>query len=186
MRRFGALLCAALAPALMAGREAEQVGRIAPACSLTSVGDGEPVALAPDRGKVLWIDFWASWCSSCAESFPFLMALDRDFRVRGLEIVAVNFDEEPEEVQAFLERHPARFEVAADRSGACPRDFGVEAMPTAYLVDRRGVIRHVHRGFRAQDAGALRELVEALLEEQAAPESDPGGAPSGPGREGRR
>ena len=98
------------------------------------------------------------------------MALDRDFRARGLEVVAVNLDEEPEEAQAFLARHAARFEQAADPTGRCPRDFGVETLPSSYLVDRRGVIRHVHRGFRESESEKLRALVESLLAEDAAPE----------------
>jgi thiol-disulfide isomerase/thioredoxin len=181
MRRLSVLLCAALAPALMAGREAEQVGRAAPACALATI-DGEPLAsLAPGRGSVLWIDFWASWCPSCVESFPFLNGLDRDYRARGLEIVAINLDEEPDDARAFLERQPARFQLAADRSGRCPRDFGVEAIPSAYLIDRRGVIRHVHRGFRAGEAEALRQRVESLLAEDAGPDLETGSASGGAG-----
>jgi peroxiredoxin len=168
MRRLGVLVGAAFALALLGSREAEQVGRPAPACALTSIDGAEEVALAPDRGKVLWIDFWASWCRSCTESFPFLSALDRDFRARGLEIVAVNLDEEPEDAEAFLSRHAVRFELAADRSGRCPRAFGVEALPSSYLIDRHGVIRHVHRGFRASESEALRARVAALLAEEGA------------------
>jgi thiol-disulfide isomerase/thioredoxin len=169
MRKF--VVCAALALCLLGNRASEQIGRAAPPCALTSVGGAQPIALAPDRGKVLWIDFWASWCPSCAQSFPFLIALDRDFRARGLEVVAVNLDEEPEAAQAFLARHAARFEQAADPSGRCPRDFGVETLPSSYLVDRRGVIRHVHRGFREGESEKLRKLVESLLAEAAKPES---------------
>jgi thiol-disulfide isomerase/thioredoxin len=171
MRRSAVLVCAALGLGLLGSRAAEQIGRVAPPCALTSIGGAQPIALAPDRGKVLWIDFWASWCPSCAQSFPFLIALDRDFRARGFEIVAVNLDEEPEDAQAFLARHAARFELAADPSGRCPRDFGVEALPSSYLVDRHGVIRHVHRGFRESESEKLRALVESLLAEDAPRES---------------
>jgi thiol-disulfide isomerase/thioredoxin len=171
MRRHGVLVGAALGLCLLGNRAAEQIGRFAPSCALTSGGGAQPIALAPDRGKVLWIDFWASWCPSCAQSFPFLIALDRDFRARGLEVVAVNLDEEPEAAQAFLAQHAARFEQAADPSGRCPRDFGVETLPSSYLVDRRGVIRHVHRGFREGESEKLRKLVESLLAEAAPPES---------------
>jgi thiol-disulfide isomerase/thioredoxin len=165
-------VCAALGFLLLGSRAAEQIGRAAPACALTAVGGAQPIALAPDRGKVLWIDFWASWCASCAESFPFLMALDRDFRARGLHIVGVNLDEEPEDAQAFLARYAARFEQTADPSGRCPREFGVEALPSSVLVDRRGVIRHVHRGFRASESAELRALVESLLAEDVQTDGD--------------
>jgi thiol-disulfide isomerase/thioredoxin len=165
MRRVGALTVAVLGFALLGSREASPAGRPAPACALTALDGAAPVAFAPARGKVLWVDFWASWCPSCAESFPFLIALDRDFRARGLEVVAINLDEEPEEARAFLARYGVRFELAADRTGECPRAFGVDAIPSAVLVDRDGVIRYVHRGFRAADADALRARVDSLLEE---------------------
>jgi thiol-disulfide isomerase/thioredoxin len=170
MRRLGGLACAALGLCLLGSREAEQVGRAAPSCALTSVGGAQPIALAPDRGKVLWIDFWASWCTTCAQSFPFLIALDRDYRARGLDVVGVNLDEEPEDAQAFLARYAAAFEQTADATGRCPRAFGVEALPSSVLVDRRGMIRYVHRGFRASESEELRALVESLLQEDASRE----------------
>lgn len=168
MRRQDALACAVLALALVASRAGEQVGRAAPACTLTAIGGSEPISFAPERGKVLWIDFWASWCATCAQSFPFLVALDRDYRARGLEIIGVNLDEEPADAQAFLARYDVGFEQAADPSGRCPQAYGVEALPSAYLVDRSGSIRHVQRGFRASESAELRARVEGLLAEGAA------------------
>jgi len=175
MRRVGAVAIALLGFASLGSRDGEPVGRLAPDCALTALDSGEEVALAPARGKVLWVDFWASWCSACVESFPFLMALDRDYRERGLEIVAVNLDEKPEEARAFLAHYPVRFELAADRSRDCPRAFGVASLPSAVLVDRGGVIRFVHRGFHPGDAEALRTQVESLLDEGGAP-PEPAGA----------
>jgi thiol-disulfide isomerase/thioredoxin len=166
MRRR-ALLAAALALALLANRSGEQVGRAAPDCALTELGGEQPIDLARYRGQVLWLDFWASWCGSCAESFPYLNGLQREFGARGFQVLAVNLDEEPRDAQAFLALHPARFALAADASGRCPRDFGVERMPTAVLIDRAGVIRHVQPGFRAGEAEALRARVAALLAEGA-------------------
>jgi peroxiredoxin len=185
MRRVGALTVAVLGLALLGSREAGPVGRPAPACALTALEGAQPVALSPARGKVLWIDFWASWCPSCAESFPFLIALDRDFRARGLEVVAVNLDEEPEQAREFLARYGVRFELAADRSGECPRAFGVDSIPSAFLVDRGGVIRYVHRGFRSGDVDALRARVESLLAE-GEPPAPPAREPAEPTRDGAR
>jgi thiol-disulfide isomerase/thioredoxin len=117
------------------------------------------------RGAVLWVDFWASWCGSCAESFPFLDDLDREFRARGLVVLGVNLDEVPEDARDFLARHPVGFTQAADPSWQCPRTFGLRGMPVAYLIDRHGSVRHVEQGFRAGEAPRLRSLVEALLAE---------------------
>ena len=165
MHRGSVAACAALGLALLASRAGEQVGRTAPACALTEIGGAQPVALEQYRGRVLWLDFWASWCGTCAESFPFMNALERDYGARGLTVLAVNLDEEPEAAREFAALHPARFAKAADPSGRCPREFGVESMPSSYLVDRRGVIRHVLRGFRAGEAEKLRPLIEKLLNE---------------------
>lgn len=140
-------------------------GQMAPLCALTSL-DGIRV---PDthhyRGKVLYVDFWASWCGPCVQSFPFVNDLDRDLQAKGLQVLAVNLDENPDDAKTFLAQHPASFPVVADASGQCPLDFGVQAMPSSYLVDRRGVIRHIHLGFRAGEAAQLRSQVEQLLAE---------------------
>ncbi len=93
--------------------------------------------------------------------------LDREFRDRGLQILAINLDEKLEDARAFLAKHPVSFALAADPSGRCPRDFGVQGMPSSYLVDRQGIIRHVHLGFRPGEAKKLWALVEQLLAEGA-------------------
>jgi peroxiredoxin len=87
-------------------------------------------------------------------------------QAKGLEIVGVNLDEEPAEAKAFLEKTPAKFAVMADASGQCPQEFGVKAMPSSYLIDRKGVIRHVHLGFKPSEASQLREQVNSLLDEK--------------------
>jgi thiol-disulfide isomerase/thioredoxin len=163
-RRIG-LLGAALALAFASSTHAVEPGSAAPDCSFPATGDARALDLARFRGQVLWVDFWASWCDPCAASLPFLNQLDKDLSAQGLRILGVNLDEEPEEAAEFLAAHPVGFSQVADPTGTCPLSFGVDAMPSAYLVDRQGVVRHVHRGFRAGDAPALRRLVEELLAE---------------------
>jgi thiol-disulfide isomerase/thioredoxin len=156
-------LCAALALGLAGSAPAD--GPPAPNCSLRSLDDSTRRELDEFRGEVVWVDFWASWCGSCVESFAFLDDLDRALRVHGLRVVGINVDETREDAHRFLAEHPVEFAQLADASGACPREFGVEGMPAAYLIDRAGVIRYAQRGFRAGDAAALRERVEQLLAE---------------------
>lgn len=143
-------------------------GRPVPACDLTAFGGSQAIDLGQFRGKVLYVDFWASWCSSCAKSFPFLNAMDKEFREQGLQIVGVNLDDDPGSARDFLAKRPASFVLASDATGQCPRDFGVKAMPSSYLVDRDGAIRHELVGFRAGEMAGIRKLVEALLAEQPA------------------
>lgn len=137
-----------------------------PDCALVSLTDASrPVPLSDLRGRVVLVDFWASWCAPCAKSFPFLNALDRAYRDRGLRVVGINVDERPEDARRFLARFPASFTVAVDRTGRCPERFDVRVMPSSFLVDRDGRIRHVHEGFRSEETGGMRQRIEALLDE---------------------
>jgi len=154
----------------------------APECSFPATGGAPPTELSGFRGHVVWVDFWASWCDPCVASIPFLNQLDQDLHERGLRVLGVNLDERPAAAAEFLAQHPVRFLQVADPEGHCPQRFGVDAMPSSYLVDRRGVVRHVHRGFRAGDAATLRRRVEALLAET--PDDLP--APAEPGAQSPR
>jgi len=162
------LLCAILALFPWQTLSALETGDAVPNCALTPIGDTQRYDLKQFRGKVLYIDFWASWCGPCAKSFPFLNDLNNQFKDRGLQIIGINLDEKSNDAQDFLAKYPANFIVAADTGEQCVRDFGVKAMPSSYLVDRKGIIRHVHLGFRAGEAKELQVLVEQLLAETAA------------------
>lgn len=148
--------------------EAVEPGQPVPDCEMRSIGGAEPVDLDQFKGKVLYVDFWASWCPPCARSFPFMNDIEREFGDRGLVVLAINVDEKPEDAKAFLAKHSASFKLAADTNGQCPQRFGVEAMPSSYLVDTHGVVRHVHVGFRAGEAEKLRAAIEQLVAEQSA------------------
>jgi thiol-disulfide isomerase/thioredoxin len=139
-----------------------------PGCALSPLGESKTSDLSQYHGKVVYVDFWASWCGPCAQSFPFLNELHGQFKDQGLQIVGVNLDENVDEAKAFLTQNPAQFTIAADVSKQCAKDFGVKAMPSSYLIDRNGKIHHVHLGFRPGEAQALRELVEKLLGEKVA------------------
>ena len=138
-------------------------GEPAPACSARALTDGTPLDPTSFRGQVLYLDFWASWCGPCRESFPFMNALDKEFRDKGLRIVAISVDKTAEEARRFLERYPARFELGLDVAAACPATYQLPGMPTSFLIDRAGVIRAVHAGFRAGDAPEIRrQVLDAL------------------------
>jgi len=118
------------------------------------------------KGKVLYIDFWASWCGPCLLSFPFMNDLQNAYGPRGLQVVAVNMDEKPADATAFLAKHPAGFAVASGPNAPCAKAFGVATMPTSFLVDRNGRIHSTHAGFRPDDVDGLRAEVESLLAEK--------------------
>ena len=144
---------------------ASQNELLAPNCALTSLIDTQLHELREIPGKVRYVDFWASWCGPCAQSFPFMNTLTREFRERGLQIVGINVDEQADAANTFLQQHPADFLILADATGVCPKSFKVMGMPSSYIIDRHGVIRYVHIGFRPGDAGELRKQVEKLLAE---------------------
>jgi len=142
------------------------VGQKLSACPLTKLSNStQPVELKSFTGKVLYIDFWASWCPPCAKSFPFLNELQQQYAQQGLQIIGINLDEEPEDAEKFLVQFPAKFTLASDLTKQCAEGLGVAAMPSSYLIDRKGIIRHIHLGFRAGETEALRKLVKQLLEE---------------------
>jgi peroxiredoxin len=144
------------------------VGQSAPNCLLTAWDSSDRFGLQNLDGQAVYIDFWASWCVPCAHSFAFMNSLHDEFHERGLRIIAVNLDEKIVDARAFLVRHPARFEIATTDAAQCAYAFGVAGMPSTYVVDRAGNIRHVHVGFRADDAASLREAVERVVDDPSA------------------
>ena len=142
-------------------------GDHSPNCALTPLGGGAGKQLEQYKGKVVYVDFWASWCGPCAQSFPFMNKLHKDLKGKGFEVIGVNLDEELGDAQGFLAKTPAQFTILADASGQCPQEFGVKAMPSTYLIDREGVVRYVHLGFKGSESGQLREQVETLLAKPA-------------------
>lgn len=140
-------------------------GEPAPELNLPTTGDSV-VRIDDYRGEVIYLDFWASWCAPCRKSFPWMNAMQSRYRHQGLRVVAVNLDNEPSARDAFLDRYPAQFTVLVDGEGESARRFVVKGMPSAYLIDRRGVVRKVHRGFRDAHADELEAAIVELLREE--------------------
>ncbi len=117
------------------------------------------------RGKVVLVDFWASWCSPCLQSFPWMNQLQQEHGGQGLVIVAVNLDQDRALADAFLQKVPARFRIEYDQAGDLARKFGVQAMPTSFLVDRNGQVRIRHTGFREKQRDGREQEIQQLLKE---------------------
>ena len=157
---MGALM-AALAPA--AGF-AVAPGAAAPEVSAPQLTEpSRRLDLQGLRGSVVYVDFWASWCVPCRQSMPRLDALYRKYQDRGFRVVGVNKDVTTADALRFLQRVNVSFPLVADGDDAVARAFDVKAMPSGYLVDRKGVVRFVHRGFTAQTAAELPGEIEKLL-----------------------
>jgi thiol-disulfide isomerase/thioredoxin len=119
------------------------------------------------NGKVVLVDFWASWCGPCLQSFPWMNELQQKHAGEGLVIVAVNVDQEPALAEAFLKKVPAKFRIEYDQAGTIARQFDVQAMPTSFLIDRSGRVRVRHAGFREKQRTEREHEIEQLLKETA-------------------
>jgi thiol-disulfide isomerase/thioredoxin len=118
------------------------------------------------RGQVVYLDFWASWCAPCRLSFPWLQHLQESYGAQGLTIIAVNVDTDRAAVEKFLARLRPTFDVRFDPQGKLPEIYKVRGMPSSVLIDRRGVTRFTHIGFRPIDAEAYESQVRELLDEK--------------------
>ena len=127
-------------------------------------GAGE-ISLEALRGKVVYLDFWASWCGPCRVSFPILEQLRVELGADGFEVLAINVDEVESDARKFLSEVPVSYLVVRDEKAVSPQTYGILGMPTGYLIDRRGVVREIHQGFRKSDGVQLRTAIVELLGE---------------------
>jgi len=151
-----ALLFSLPASALDAGARAPEIG-------LTDM-NGNAIRIAALRGKVVIVDFWASWCAPCREEMPVLERLHQRYAERGLVIVGVSQDRAPSNIREFLASNPVSFPIVHDADHDVAQRFGPPRMPSSYVIDRAGTVRYVHAGFRASDAALLEREVRELLQ----------------------
>jgi thiol-disulfide isomerase/thioredoxin len=159
--RFGRALACALA--LLAGPMASQAAESRPAPDFTLPTDGDELVLSSLRGQVVYLDFWASWCTPCRASFPWMNEMQAKYAKQGLRVVAINLDAEPELAQRFLKDVPADFTIAFDAAGKTAEAYQVIGMPSAYLIDRNGRIVESHVGFRNDQTAKYETNIRNLL-----------------------
>lgn len=121
------------------------------------------VELGKLKGKVVYVDFWASWCVPCRKSFPWMNELHKKYKDQGLEVVAVNLDKSREPIDEFLTKTPADFTIAYDPNGTMATTYKVSGMPSSYLIDRNGQLQVSHIGFRDKDKEELEGKIKELL-----------------------
>lgn len=153
---------AGLWAAFDAGAQSLDKGAVAPDFELP--GTSAAIKLSQYRGKVLYLDFWASWCGPCKQSFPWMNAMQAKYGAKGLQVLAINVDTKRDDARKFLLTSPATFELAYDAQGHTPRLYNVKTMPSSYVIDRAGKVAAVHRGFASEDSAALEQSVKLALE----------------------
>ncbi len=140
-------------------------GARAPAIGLKD-RQGKLVQLDALKGKVVLVDFWASWCAPCKEELPELEKLYKKYADKGFVIVGVNIDEEPSNMDRFLKGQKLSFTIVRDTADhAVAGRYKPTKMPSSYLIDKKGIVRHVHAGFKASDKATFDKEISALLAE---------------------
>jgi cytochrome c biogenesis protein CcmG, thiol:disulfide interchange protein DsbE len=141
------------------------VGEPMPDLTVQGFWDRKEMRLSQLRGKVVLLDIWASWCVPCKDEMPTLDEIARRLQGKGVEVVAVSIDEDRVAAEQFLKKRKRwSLTVAHDPSGAIPDRLQPSKMPTSYVIDRAGILRHINAGFEPADAARI----EAQLSELAA------------------
>jgi len=147
-------------------RAADPVGQPAPAFALPMLAGTPLVALDKLRGQVVMINFWASWCVPCRQEFPLLDQMYKQYKGVGFTILGVNVEPDSKDAEAFLAKMPVSFPILSDKDSAVSKLYHVEGMPSTVLVDRNGVLRWVHRSYKAGDENEYLNQVRGLLRER--------------------
>ncbi len=126
-------------------------------------GQNKTVQLSDYRGKVVYLDFWASWCEPCKRSFPWMNELQSLYGEDGFEIIAVNLDTSRKDAEEFLKKMPAQFEVAFDKSGKTAEAYNLKAMPSSFLIDKNGRLVHKSLGYRVEEKKIVEKKIQKLV-----------------------
>ena len=149
------LLTAVFSPSLFAAD--------APAFHLPT--DKNDVSLQGLKGKVVYLDFWASWCSPCRKSFPWMAEMHNKYKDKGLVVLAVNLDKSKDKAAGFLTDFHPEFPIAYDPEGKTAELYKVMGMPSSYIIDRNGQLQLSHVGFRESDTAELENHIRKLLQQ---------------------
>jgi thiol-disulfide isomerase/thioredoxin len=125
----------------------------------------EELDLSQYQEKVVYIDFWASWCGPCRESFPWINAINDKYKDKGLIVIGVNVDAERESAELFLKTNPANFNLLADPTGMLAEKYALLGMPSSFVIDGKGVVRERHVGFKKSNVQQYEDGIVTLLNE---------------------
>jgi cytochrome c biogenesis protein CcmG, thiol:disulfide interchange protein DsbE len=145
------------------------VGRVASCALLLAVGaptvSAAPLDLSALRGRVVYLDFWASWCGPCRQSFPWMESMQKAYQAQGLTVLAINVDHDRADADRFLKIFHPDFEIRFDPNGSWAEEFKVSGMPTSVIIDRHGAVRFTHVGFWPAQGDVSAKQIRELLGE---------------------
>ncbi|NMH63645.1 TlpA family protein disulfide reductase [Shewanella salipaludis] len=143
-----------------------QLALAAPSLSNNVQNDkGQQVSLEEFKGRVVYLDFWASWCGPCRKSFPWMTKMHAKYRALGLAVVAVNLDSDKALADAFLAKMPAAFNLRFDPDGDVAHKFDLQGMPSSFVFNKQGELVQTHVGFFTEHADAYENELVTLLKE---------------------
>jgi thiol-disulfide isomerase/thioredoxin len=126
----------------------------------------EPLDLSDYQGKVVVLDFWASWCAPCRRSFPWWNTMQARYADEGLVVIGVNLDNDPQAAAAFLDEFPADFKIYYDQSKELATRYDVQAMPSSYIFARSGEMHSRHYGFKVSQQDEFEALLLSALRQE--------------------
>lgn len=125
--------------------------------------DNSEFKISDLKGEVVYVDFWATWCPPCRQSFPWMEEMHQRYSDLGFKIVAISVDNKRQVVDQFLKTMTTNFTIAHDPSGESASAFKVKGMPSSYLIDRKGNIHLAHEGFNDRDKAKLEAEIKNLI-----------------------
>jgi len=147
------------------GVDSDKPQTTAPGFSLPSLNNETTMSLSDFSGKIVYLDFWASWCGPCRASFPALQQLQNEFSADNFAIIGINLDDQPAKALRFLARNPVNFTLLYDAKSVTPKQYNIQAMPSSFIIDSNGFIRYSHAGFKKDDIKMIRANIIKLLGE---------------------
>jgi peroxiredoxin len=136
----------------------------APAFALTNLA-GQSDALSQYKGQVVMVNFWATWCGPCQQEMPLLDQMYKKYKPAGFTLIGVNVDKEAPAVKELLARKPVSFPVLLDPANQVSKAYHVDEMPSSVIIDRKGQIRYIHRGYKPGDENEYQDRIRQLIRE---------------------
>ncbi len=136
----------------------------APPFTLNEVG-GQSASLAQYKGQVVMLNFWATWCGPCQQEMPLLDQMYKKYKPAGFTLIGVNVDKDAPPVKQLLERKPVSFPVLLDPASQVSKAYHVDEMPSTVLIDRKGNVRFLHRGYKPGDENEYQDRIRQLIRE---------------------